>query len=165
MIAIKTLKAYNDALDNWLIKIKIKSKPKSTFEIELIDFVQILSLNLNCGKLLEESLKESITSSSDPTLLAIFKSEPRAILAFNLFVNQNPSEWGQRLNRSINRTHITGSTHILLLVDKILEDLYRIKMQDFLKKSEKISIALTFLLMLSLISVIVVVIAPIILLF
>ncbi len=161
----KILDVYNQKLDAFFIDKHIKKKPPTVFETQLPTFVQILSLYLHCGARLEDALKQAIAYSEDDTLIKLSQTQISHVFAFHKYALAHPNDWTTRLNRAIFQNHHTGGLQLLSTIDRIYEDLYREKTQAFIKKSEQSSMALTFILMLSLLSVITVVISPILLIF
>ncbi|MBE0450683.1 MAG: hypothetical protein IBX70_07540 [Clostridia bacterium] len=163
MLIIKEL---NSRIDNQLIKAKLKTKPLSDFEKNQTDFLQSLLLNLNSGMTLEESLQLAIKSAHyAPELIHQSQLRQSAISGLNHFSLIESSDKVWRMTRLINQTHKTGNSNLVFAINKLYEELWMEKTSEFKKKSEKVSIQLTFLLMLSLISVIVIVVSPIIIIF
>lgn len=161
-----TIKELNFKIDSCLIQAKLKRKPKSDFEKHQTDFLQSLLLNLNSGMTLEEALQHAIRSAHyAPELIQHTQLRQSAIFGLNHFSVIESSNQIWRMTRLINQTHKTGNSNLVYALNKLYEELWMEKTSDFKKKSEKVSIQLTFLLMLSLISVIVIVVSPIIIIF
>lgn len=163
---MRYIRNLNLKIDNHLFKAKLKRKPKSDFEKNQTDFLQSLLLNLNSGMTLEEALKYSIRSAEyAPQLLQQANLRQSAILGLNHFSVIESSDQVWRMTRLINQTHKTGNSNLVYALNKLYEELWMEKTSEFKKKSERVSIQLTFLLMLSLISVIAIVVSPIIIIF
>ncbi len=156
----------NKYIDAQLIKVNLKRKPLSDFEKNQTDFLQLLLLNLNSGMTLEEALQSAIQSAHyAPELMHQSQLRQSAISGLNHFSRIEASDKVWRMTRLINQTHKTGNLNLVYSINKLYEELWMEKTSDFKKKSEKVSLQLTFLLMLSLISVIIIVVSPIILIF
>lgn len=163
---MKQLKKYNHWIDSKLIQWHVKKHPKSDFEKEFIDFLQLLLMNINGGLILEDALMLSInTIKSAHELNQQALRHQSAIKGLNFYANTLNNEHVWRLTRLLNQAHKTGSDHLEQALEKMYANLWTEKTANFKKKSEQVSVGLTFLLMLSLISVIVVVISPILLIF
>lgn len=161
-----SIKALNIKIDNFLIKAKVKRRPLSDFENNQTDFLQSLLLNLNSGMTLEEALQSAIKSAHyAPELIHQTHLRQSAISGLNHFSFIEASDKVWKMTRLINQTHKTGNSNLVYALNKLYEELWIEKTSEFKKKSEKVSIQLTFLLMLSLISVIAIVVSPIILIF
>lgn len=156
----------NEYIDKQLIKANLKRKSQSDFEKNQTDFLQLLLLNLNSGMTLEEALLSAIQSAHyAPELMHQAQLRQSAISGLNYFSGIEASDKVWRMTRLINQTHKTGNLNLVNSINKLYEELWMEKTSDFKKKSEKVSLQLTFLLMLSLISVIIIVVSPIILIF
>lgn len=163
---MRTLKELNSKIDSFLIQANLKRKPKSDFEKNQTDFLQSLLLNLNSGMTLEEALQFAIKSAHyAPELLQQAQLRQSAIFGLNHFSVIESSDQVWRMTRLINQSHKTGNSNLVYTLNKLYEELWMEKTSEFKKKSEKVSIQLTFLLMLSLISVIIIVVSPIIIIF
>lgn len=161
---MKRLDELNAALDAHMVKWHLKKKSPSHFELRLSTFIQSLILNLNSGLTLDQALKMTIVHLDNAeTLIKELNIRKSAVLALHYYAISLSSDRVWRLTRLIEQSHRTGSNHLLLALEKYNDELWKEKMDIIRKKSETVSVQLTFLLMLSLISVIVVVIAPVVL--
>lgn len=164
---MKKLEVLNEKIDHWLHvhHITLKRPKPPPFENELSQIIQSFIINYGCGMTLEQALAITLSNgSSDPSLLKHLQISPHAIEGINRYALavENKEIW--RFVRLINQLHLTGSTITRIALEKYHDELWENKLSEVRKKSEKVSVQLTFLLMLSLISVIIVVITPIILL-
>lgn len=162
-----TLKALNEKLDHWLLErhINIRKPKPPPFEEELSQIIQSFIINYGSGMTLEQALNITLVSGSkDETLLKQLQIAPQSIDALNRYAVEVENKEIWRFVRLINQLHLTGSAITRLALEKYHDELWSNKLSDIRKKSEKVSVQLTFLLMLSLISVIIVVITPIFLL-
>ena len=162
-----TLEALNGKIDHWLLAhhINLKRPKPPPFESELSQIIQSFIINYGCGMTLEQALAITLTNGSkDPTLLKHIHVSPHAIEGINRYALEVENKEIWRFVRLINQLHLTGSTITRLALEKYHDELWENKLSNVRKKSEKVSVQLTFLLMLSLISVIIVVITPIMLL-
>ena len=166
--AIKILEKSNAVLDEMLIRYNLK-KPKtdvSAFEKNLSIFIQEFLINYSSGITLERALKLTVESQcQDEELKKLIKVYPSVIESINLFAVRKDRKEIWRFVRLINQTEMTGSLTTVDALEKLHDELWQQKLVKAKKKSEQISIQLTFLLMLSLISVIITVITPIIMMF
>lgn len=124
-------------------------------KVELIKTIQILLVNLEAGCPLEKSLKNALGTSFEIKGSSYVESLNTKSVAMNdkdLF----------RFVRLINQYHLNGSQNSIIALEKLLGELYSRKMADIKKKAEKATIKLTVLLMLSLFSIIIVVVTPVI---
>lgn len=161
---MKCLDRFNKLIDQKLVEMKLIKKPKPIMETTLSQFVQILLMNLNSGMILEKALHDTIDAIPDLNdLKTAMHMHQSAVIGFNHYAASLESDSVSRLSRTITQAHLTGSLSLEQSLEKMYETLWHEKINAFKKKSEKVSIQLTFLLMLSLISVIVVVVSPIIL--
>ena len=141
-----------------------QKKKKSEFEKHLSEFIQEFLINLGAGITLEAAIKMTILSqSNDDRLMHLLKQSNNAIEGLNLYAKELEQKEIWRLVRLINQLHLTGSSTSLFALEKFHDELWQQKLVLMRKKSEIITVQLTFLLMLSLISVIIVVISPIML--
>lgn len=164
---MKAFDTLNEKLDRWLLahRIAIKRPKPPTLESELSQVIQSFIINYGCGMTLEQALDVTLSSSSkDAHLLKHIHAAPNAIDGINRYAMAVESKEIWRFVRLINQFHMTGSTITRLALEKYHDELWENQLSYVRKKSEKVSVQLTFLLMLSLISVIIVVITPIMLL-
>lgn len=164
---IKTkLNFLNEKLDQHLIRLGL-SKPKkkmSHFENELPVFIQEFLINYGAGITLDRSLKLTLSAhKTDELLEKQLSINTSAIEALNKFATQQDCKEVWRFVKLINQLHLTGAITTIAALEKYHDELWQNKLTKARMKSEKISILLTFLLMLSLISVIMVVLTPVML--
>lgn len=154
---------YNNKIENLLLRYGLKKMIEHPFEMELPYFIQDLLLNLSCDMTLERALGLALKNYSgylNTNEDALDKQSSLNILN-KLAIECNAQNlW--KLSRLINQNYITGSQSTYFAIEKFHDELWQKKLQSARIKSEKASIALTFLLMLSLISIIVVIISPIV---
>lgn len=165
---LKRIENLNAKIDAMLIRFKLK-KPKrliSSFEKDLSTFIQEFLINHSSGITLERALKMTVESQcQDVELKKMIKVYPSVIESLNLFATRKDRKEIWRFVRLINQTEITGSSTTIDALEKYHDELWQQKLVSAKKKSEQISIQLTFLLMLSLISVIITVVTPIVMMF
>jgi len=161
------LNSANEQLDAFLIKNKLKSEPIHIFVKEIPQFTQEVTLNLNCGVTLENAITTTINThrkdlaySELDKLCLVYKNAITALNIFALSV-KNTDMW--RLTRLFNQIQSTGSYVTITALEQFYNDIWNQQLEAAKMKSEKITLMLTFLLMLSFISVIIVIVAPIIL--
>lgn len=164
---MKIFDALNLKIDHFLSAngILMNQKKKITeFEKQLSEFIQELLINLGASITLEAAIKMTILSqSNDERLMHLLRQSNNAIEGLNLFAKECDQKEVWRLVRLVNQLHLTGSSTSLFALEKFHDELWQQKLVFMRKKSEIITVQLTFLLMLSLISVIIVVISPIML--
>lgn len=164
----RSISDLNESLDQRLVRLGIK-KPSvqlTAFEKNLSDFIQEFLINYSSGVTLEYALKMTIESQgTDDVLMQHVKVYPSVIEALNHFAATIDRKEIWRFVRLVNQKEVTGSNVTLSALEKYHDELWQNKLVGAKKKSERISIGLTFLLMLSLISVIITVIAPIIMMY
>lgn len=156
----------NEKLDQYLIHLGLKQPKKkvSHFEKELPVFIQEFLINYGAGITLERSLKLTFNAHrTDELLEKQLGINTSAIEALNKFATQQDRKEVWRFVKLINQLHLTGAITSITALEKYHEELWQNKLTNARMKSEKISILLTFLLMLSLISVIMVVLTPVML--
>jgi hypothetical protein len=156
------LESMNARLDVWLIEFGVKKRPILPFEQKLHVFIQSFLLNLSCDMTLEEAMRRSIYhSSNNERLMHHLTINQNAIVALNQYAIEIdfPALW--RFSRLVNQCYITGGTHLYSTLERFHDELWTQKFSDIKKHSERVSVQLTFLLTLSLISVIIVVMAPV----
>lgn len=123
--------------------------------VDLIKTIQILLVNLEAGCPLEKSLKNSLGSDFEIKGSTYVESlNAKSVLLNNkdLF----------RFVRLVNQYHLNGSQNSISALEKLLGELYLRKMSNIKKKAEKATIWLTLVLMLSLFSIIIVIVTPVI---
>jgi hypothetical protein len=161
---VKRLEKFNTIIDERLVRLNLKKKTRPVLEQNLTQFVQTLLMNINGGLILEKALQKTIDATSVcKDLQTAMHMHQSAVVGFNHYAATLGSDSISRLARLINQAHQTGSRTLEDSLEKMYESIWTEQINRFRKKSEKVSIQLTFLLMLSLISVIVVVISPILL--
>ena len=161
---MKVFDTLNLKIENWLISKKLyyPKKEMPYFEKHLGDFIQEFLLSHGAGMSLDKALKVTVnTQCKDDLLNKEISICSNAIEAFNRYAIASERKEVWRFVRLINQLHLTGSKSSLEALERYHDELWLAKLSNAKKKSEKITIQLTFLLMLSLISVIIVVIAPI----
>jgi hypothetical protein len=149
----------------WLDKAGIYKKKEALlpFEAELSNFIQEFLINYGAGITLEKALKLTLsTQCRDDLLHRQIAVSSSAVQALNQYATLQDRKEIWRFVRLINQFHITGSLSTIAALEKYHDELWQMKLIRVRKKSESITIQLTFLLMLSLISVIIVVLTPII---
>lgn len=124
-------------------------------EVDLIKTIQILLVNLEAGCPLEKSLENALGSD----FVIKGSSYVESLNTKSLLVNNKDLF---RFVRLINQYHLNGSHNSMSALEKLLGELYSRKMADIKKKAEQSTIKLTILLMLSLFSIIIVVVTPVI---
>ncbi|MDK2866063.1 MAG: hypothetical protein PWP51_2041 [Clostridiales bacterium] len=157
----------NQRLDQFLIAKHIKKRPISPFVAVLPQFLQELVLNLNCGVTLETAIKAIIsaheTSEAFEPLISKYKSRHNGLAAFNEMASEADHHIIWRVAQMLNQFHITGSQMTVQSLDYLYKELWQFRHTQAKMKSERISAIMTFLLMLSFISVVIVIVAPILL--
>ena len=147
-------------LDNvGLYKKKVAILP---FEAELSHFIQEFLINYGAGITLDKALRLTLTTQCrDEQLTRQLTVSSSAVQALNHYASLQDRKEIWRFVRLINQFHITGSQSTIAALEKYHDELWHLKLIRVRKKSESVTIQLTFLLMLSLISVIIVVLTPI----
>ncbi len=149
----------------WLDKIGLIKKKVaiSSFEVELSHFIQEFLITYGAGITLDKALRLTLTSQSHDSLLnKQLAVSSNAVQGLNQYATLQDRKEIWRFVRLINQFQITGSQSTIAALEKYHDELWQMKLIRVRKKSESITIQLTFLLMLSLISVIIVVLTPII---
>nr|WP_281415066.1 type II secretion system F family protein [Fusibacter paucivorans] len=145
----------------------MKKKPISPFVTVLPQFLQELVLNLNCGVTLETAIKAIIGAHEDSEafepLITKYKSRQNGLAAFNEMASDADHQIIWRVAQMLNQFHITGSQMTVQSLDYLYKELWQFRHTQAKMKSERISTMMTFLLMLSFISVVIVIVAPILL--
>jgi hypothetical protein len=160
-IAPKLIKCLSYLDKVGLYKKKVTLLP---FEAELSHFIQEFLINYGAGMTLEKALKLTLsTQCRDELLIRQLAVSSNTIQALNHYATLQDRKEVWRFVRLINQFHITGSLSTIAALEKYHDELWQMKLIRVRKKSESVTIQLTFLLMLSLISVIIVVLTPIIL--
>ena len=157
-----------NTLFGWLDKIGLYKKKVviMPFEAELPHFIQEFLINYGAGITLDKALRLTFTTHCrDPLLSKQLTSSSNAVQALNQYATLQDRKEIWRFVRLINQFHITGSISTIAALEKYHDELWQMKLIRVRKKSELVTIQLTFLLMLSLISVIIVVVTPIIMIF
>ncbi len=130
----------------------------------LPQLLQSLILNLHTGMTLENAIALSAKTLSVPetlvTQISVQQSAVAGMTAYAQLVNDD-KVW--RLIRLLELGQNTGGNHLTYALEKFNQELWAERLALLKKQSEKVSVQLTFLLMLSLISIIVIAIAPILL--
>lgn len=155
-----------DKLKIKLIKIGLKHEKSniSHFERELPTFIQEFLINYGAGITLEQSLQLSLKSHcKDESLIKLLHIKASAVDALNRFATEQDRKEVWRFVRLVNQIHLTGALTSISALEKYHDELWQSKITKARMKSEKVTIILTFLLMLSLISVIIVVLTPVML--
>lgn len=150
---------------SWLDKVGLYKKKVTIlpFEAELSHFIQEFLINYGAGITLEKALRLTLsTQCRDDLLHRQIAVSSSAVQALNQYATLQDRKEIWRFVRLINQFHITGSLSTIAALEKYHDELWHMKLIRVRKKSESVTIQLTFLLMLSLISVIIVVLTPII---
>lgn len=150
---------------SWLDKVGLYKKKVTIlpFEAELSHFIQEFLINYGAGITLEKALRLTLsTQCRDDLLHRQIAVSSSAVQALNQYATLQDRKEIWRFVRLINQFHITGSLSTIAALEKYHDELWQMKLIRVRKKSESVTIQLTFLLMLSLISVIIVVLTPII---
>jgi len=168
----RLIKTANDKIDSnfnklltWLEKIGVYKRKVviSPFEAELSHFIQEFLINYGAGITLDKALRLTFTTHCRDALLSKqLSGSSSAVQALNQYATHQDRKEIWRFVRLINQFHITGSLSTISALEKYHDELWQMKLVRVRKKSESVTIQLTFLLMLSLISVIIVVLTPII---
>lgn len=124
-------------------------------KMDLTAVLQILLLNLEAGCTLEQSLTNSLGEQ--------FRIPGNTMV-------QSVHEWTTKSNdkdlfrfsRLVQQYHQNGSKSTMGAFDKFLGEQYTMKMAEIKKRAERATIKLTLLLMLSLFSIILVVMTPVV---
>ncbi len=156
-----------NTLFGWLDKVGLYKKKVAImpFEAELPHFIQEFLINYGAGITLDKALRLTFTTQCHDALLSKqLTSSSSAVQALNQYATLQDRKEIWRFVRLINQFHITGSLSTIAALEKYHDELWQMKLIRVRKKSELVTIQLTFLLMLSLISVIIVVVTPIIML-
>ncbi len=159
------LESYNEKLDAFLYTHKIKKAKPHPFSAELPSFIQEIILNMTCDMTTESAVKGAIISNRDnpnfESLSLKIDKQISAINALNMFALECNFHDLWKLSRLINQNFLTGSANTYSALERFHDELWDQKLQTVKIASERASLYLTFVLMLSLFSVIMVVITPI----
>ncbi len=154
----------NAAIDEKLIQAGLKRRVLSPFELKLPSYIQSFVLNVNSGLTVDQALVLAAENLDMPEAyrheLAIRANPTLGLIYYTQHLN---SETVSRVARLISQSKKTGSVHLMATLEKAAEDMLNERFEAFKQKSEKISVQLTFLLSLSLISVIIIAVSPVML--
>ena len=126
--------------------------------------IQEFIITYETGVSLENSLKQAFeTFTLDETFNLYKKIETNYTDLFNRYAFARDDKEIWRFTRLISQLKITGSQTAATALEKFHDELWSNLSVNAKIKSEKVTVLLTFILMLSLISVITVVITPILL--
>lgn len=160
----KGLELANLKIDSFFIEIGLKKRPLTAFEKILQIYIQSFVLNLKSGLTLEQSLVLASENTPVPQeLIQEFKIRSSATLGLSYFVAKEPSDKVKRFSRLVVQNKKTGGVNITYILDQFANELLMESFESFKKKSEKVSVQLTFLLSMALVSVIIITIAPVML--
>lgn len=160
------IEIYNEKIDQYLYYFNLKKRPRNELEIVMIPFIESLVLNLQSNIPLEKAMQVTIKNIDGlEDLKKNLIQRGNAITAIHLYAQEYDTDCIWRLTQLIEQSHKTGNSLLAITLQKYLDELWSEKMNAVQKKAEKISVQLTFLLMISLISVIMVVVSPLILSF
>ena len=144
--------------------IRPADKRDCTFEKELHNMLQEFLIAFGAGLTLDQALRSTLEKvNNDQTLIRLLNASTTAIEALNDYALLIDRKEVWRFVRLVNQYQITGSTTTIQAIERLHDELWQNKLLAIRKKSEVVTVQLTFLLMLSLISVIVVSITPVIL--
>lgn len=126
-------------------------------DVDLSDVIQVLMIHLETGCTLEQALLNALPKSYRLSNMSMMES-----------VNRAAKKWNDknffRFVRLINQYHKNGSQSTMKALEIFYGELCINKMAEIRKKAEEASIKLTLLLMLSLFSIIIVVMTPVVIL-
>lgn len=159
----------NDVIDHYLIQYHLKKKPIHPLVDEIPTLLQALIMNLKCGSTLETSIRTIIQSQEHhhaySDIIKFSDQEGSALLGLNKIAQIADDSALWRLVQLLNQYHTTGSRSAIDALEYFYKEIWDKKETAIKNKSERISMLLTFILMLSFISVITVISAPILLMF
>ena len=161
---MKLFDALNYKIDSHLQRMGILAKHKSigSFEADMPVFIQEFLITYGAGITLERALSLTLsTQCKDLDLLSEISEGCTTLESLNQYAIKQDNKEIWRFVRLLNQFHITGATSTVSALEKFHDELWNQRLVKARKKSEQVSLQLTFLLMLSLISVIIVVLAPI----
>ncbi|OJV64616.1 MAG: hypothetical protein BGO41_13510 [Clostridiales bacterium 38-18] len=134
------------------------------FDKHLPSLIQEFIITYETGVSLENALKQAFeTFNMDEVFNAQKKISTNYIELFNHYAFKRDDKEIWRFTRLISQLKKTGSQTAATALEKFHDELWQNLSVNAKLKSEKVTIQLTFILMLSLISVITVVITPILL--
>lgn len=138
---------------------------KASIDQTLPDFIQSIVLNLECGASLEKSISSFLgAQEGNPTydlLILEYERSESSLNAVNAYAKTVNTYFFWRFTQQINQLHSTGSQASIEGLKTLYQEIWRYKHENLKIASERISVILTFILMLSLISVIIIVVSPI----
>lgn len=163
---MKLFDHYNRIIEGKLRTLGIRSSihVDLTFENNLNNILQEFLIAFGAGLTLDQALKSTLDKASvDQTLSRLISTSTTAIDALNDYalILDRKEVW--RFVRLINQYQITGSATTIQAIERLHDELWQNKLLAIRKKSEVVTVQLTFLLMFSLISVILVSITPVLL--
>lgn len=160
----RKLEKYNELLDDFVRRIGLKKKAPCELTVLLPQLIQSLILNIHSGLTLENAIQLAIKNINLPEdLKRQIHVHQSGVLGLTFYAQIVNDEKIWRLIRLLEIGHKTGGINLSFALEKYNDTLWSERLTELKKESEKISIQLTFLLMLSLISIIVIAISPIIL--
>lgn len=147
-------------IQTWLRSILKKYQEKKRKESELSssklsEIILVLLLSLKSGTTLDESIKYAIPATFLNSGLQGIESVRRAAKLLN-------DKEFYRLTMLLNQYHKNGSESTFQALQKFYDELCFHQTAEIKKKAEQATIKLTLLLMLSLLSVILMIMAPVI---
>lgn len=162
------IKAYLEKGNQWLeekfIVLGIKKRPMSELEKILPQYIQSFVLNVQSGLTVDQALIVAAENTRAPqALLNEFSKRETPSIALSYYAREENASDVNRFVRLIEQNKKTGGTNIHSILQQFSNEILLERFEAFKQKSEKVSVKLTFLLSLSLISVIIVTIAPVML--
>lgn len=146
-------------------KIGRKSTTENPFVKELPDFIQILSIHLHSGCTIETALKyileANVGNHNYEELRMYFHKYHNGNIAINYLAQSANHRQMWRLTRIINQYKVTGSKSSLSSLESFYNQLWDEQISLYKNKFDRLSVMMTFITMLSFVSVIVIVAAPI----
>jgi hypothetical protein len=153
----------NQIIDTWFGLSKA-SKKKTLLDKHLPSLIQEFIITYETGVSLENSLKQAFeTFNMDETFNVHKRISSNYIELFNRYAFERDDKEIWRFTRLISQLKKTGSQTAASALEKFHDELWINLSVNAKIKSEKVTVQLTFILILSLISVITVVITPILL--
>lgn len=154
----------NQWLDEKLILLGIKKRPMSELEKILPQYIQSFVLNVQSGITVDQALVIAAENSCAPkALISEFKKRETPCIALSFYAREENSSDVSRFVRLIEQNKKTGGDNIYVILQQFSNEILLERFERFKQNSEKVSVKLTFLLSLSLISVIIVTISPVML--
>lgn len=135
------------------LDFSIRKKKEGPEKPRLAQVVQIVLVNLEAGCTLEEALKNAL---GEP------KKAETAVKDMELFAAELNDKEFYRFLRLVRQYQQNGSKSTLSALEKFGGEMYINKMENIKKTAEGASVKLTLLLMLSLFSIILVVMTPVV---